>query len=113
MTRNHLTITEFSVLEVLFHKGKQTIQQIGKSILISSGSMTYIIDKLEQKSLLKRHACPKDRRVIHAALTEDGMELMKKIMPEHEEFVDYTFDSLNSDELETLVRLLKKVRERV
>ena len=46
---NKLSITEFSVLEVLYQKGKQTIQQIGNCILISSGSMTYVIDKLEQK----------------------------------------------------------------
>ena len=50
MMTNKLNITEFSVLEVLYFKGKQTIQQMGNSILISSGSMTYVIDKLEQKA---------------------------------------------------------------
>lgn len=113
MAKNNLSITEFSVLEVLFHKGKQTIQQIGRSILISSGSMTYVIDKLEQKDLLKRNACPNDRRVIHVTLTDDGLELMKEIMPKHEEFVDYIFDSLNTDEIENLVWLLKKVKGRI
>ncbi|MGG3890407.1 MarR family winged helix-turn-helix transcriptional regulator [Metabacillus fastidiosus] len=113
MTKNNLSITEFSVLEVLFHKGIQTIQQIGKSILISSGSMTYVIDKLEQKGLLKRTACPTDRRVIHVILTDTGLELMKKIMPKHEEFIDYIFDSLNTSEAEALVLLLKKVSGRI
>jgi MarR family transcriptional regulator, 2-MHQ and catechol-resistance regulon repressor len=113
MAKNNLSITEFSVLEVLFHKGKQTIQQIGTSILISSGSMTYVIDKLEQKNFLKRNACPGDRRAIHVTLTEEGMELMDKVMPIHEDFVDYAFDSLDRNEEEILVRLLKKVRERV
>jgi MarR family transcriptional regulator, 2-MHQ and catechol-resistance regulon repressor len=113
MAKNNLSITEFSVLEVLFHKGKQTIQQIGTSILISSGSMTYVIDKLEQKNLLKRNACPDDRRAIHVTLTDEGVELMNRVMPLHEDFVDYAFDSLDSSEQETLVRLLKKVRERV
>ncbi|WP_338048424.1 MarR family winged helix-turn-helix transcriptional regulator [Peribacillus alkalitolerans] len=73
LTQNNLSNTEFSVLEVLFHNGKQTIQQIGNSILISSGSMTYVIDKLEQKAILKRNACPEDRRVIHVTLTDDGL----------------------------------------
>jgi MarR family transcriptional regulator, 2-MHQ and catechol-resistance regulon repressor len=113
MAKNNLSITEFSVLEVLFHKGKQTIQQIGTSILISSGSMTYVIDKLEQKNLLKRNTCPDDRRAIHVTLTDEGVELMNRVMPLHEDFVDYAFDSLDSSEQETLVRLLKKVRERV
>ncbi|MFK9092756.1 MarR family winged helix-turn-helix transcriptional regulator [Bacillus salipaludis] len=110
MTKNKLSITEFSVLEVLYQKGKQTIQKIGNSILISSGSMTYVIDKLEQRGLLSRNACPDDRRVIHVILTDDGKELMEEIMPKYHELVDSMFDSLNSNEAETLVHLLKKVR---
>lgn len=113
MITNQLNITEFSVLEVLFLQGKQTIQQIGTSILIASGSMTYVIDKLEQKGLLNRHACPDDRRVIHVILTEDGNDLMKKIMPNHQDMVTYMFGSLTEDESETMVRLLKKVSKRV
>ena len=105
-----LNITEFSVLEVLYRKEKQTIQQIGSSILISSGSMTYVIDKLEQKGLLNRHACPGDRRAINVALSEAGIEVINKIMPKHYELVDDMFESLTKDEEETIVRLLKKVK---
>lgn len=49
ITKSKLNITEFSVLEVFYQRGKQTIQQISKNILISSSSMTYIIDSLEQR----------------------------------------------------------------
>ena len=110
MSKNKLSITEFSVLEVLFQKGKQTIQQIGHCILISSGSMTYVIDKLEQKDLLCRNACPDDRRVIHVTLTHKGNVLMEEIMSKYYELVDQMFDSLTGDESDTLVLLLKKVR---
>src|SRR3954466_10091433 len=110
MIKNKINITEFSVLEVLYLKGKQTIQQIGHSILISSGSMTYVIDKLEQKGLLNRHACPGDRRAINVALTEAGIEVINEIMPKHYELVDNMFESLTKDEEETIVRLLKKVK---
>jgi MarR family transcriptional regulator, 2-MHQ and catechol-resistance regulon repressor len=113
MTKNKLGITEFSVLEVLYQKGKQTIQQIGSCILVSSGSMTYVIDKLEQRGLLSRNACPDDRRVIHVTLTDDGNDLMNEIMPKYHELVDDMFDSLNSNEAETLVQLLKKVNNKV
>lgn len=113
MTNNKLSITEFSVLEVLYQKGKQTIQQIGNCILVSSGSMTYVIDKLEQRGLLRRNACLNDRRVIHVTLTDEANELMIEIMPKYHEFVNQMFDSLDSDEAETLVQLLKKVRNKV
>ncbi|GHI00102.1 MarR family winged helix-turn-helix transcriptional regulator [Neobacillus kokaensis] len=113
MAKNKLGITEFSVLEVLYQKGKQTIQQIGNCILISSGSMTYCLDKLEKRGLLSRNACPDDRRAIHVILTDKGNKLMDEIMPKYVELVDHLFDSLNSDEAKILVHLLKKVRNEV
>lgn len=111
MNKNKLGITEFSVLEVLYLKGRQTIHQIGKSILISSGSMTYVIDKLEQKGLLSRSPCPDDRRVIFVTLTDDGIDLMKKVMPKHQEMINNLFGSLTDDDAQTMVNLLKKVNK--
>jgi MarR family transcriptional regulator, 2-MHQ and catechol-resistance regulon repressor len=111
LAKDNLSITEFSVLEVLYHKEKQTIHQIGNSVLISSGSMTYVIDKLEQRRLINRISCPNDRRVIHVMLTVDGNELMMKIMPKHQELVENMLGSLNNDDAEILVKLLKKVKE--
>ncbi|MGG3466244.1 MarR family transcriptional regulator [Neobacillus pocheonensis] len=113
MAKNNLSITEFSVLEVLYHNEKQTIQQIGNSVLISSGSMTYVIDKLEQKGLLNRHPCPDDRRVIHVTLTNAGIDLMENIMPKHQELVNDMFGSLNREEAQVIVNLLKRINNRV
>ncbi|WP_077212083.1 MarR family winged helix-turn-helix transcriptional regulator [Bacillus dakarensis] len=107
-----LNLTEFSVLEVLHLKGTQTIQQVGHSILISSGSMTYVIDKLEQRGLLERKACPNDRRAIHVLLTEDGTNLMTELMPMHQELVDDMFSDLDHEEAETIVKLLEKVNRK-
>src|SRR5690625_1727137 len=61
--RHGLNLTEFAVLELLYHKGAQPIQVIGKKVLLASSSITYVIDQLEKKGFLKRQACPKDRRV--------------------------------------------------
>ncbi|MEH7492770.1 MarR family winged helix-turn-helix transcriptional regulator [Neobacillus niacini] len=113
MSKNNLSITEFSVLEVLYYQGKQTIQQIGNRILISSGSMTYVIDKLEQKGIIKRNDCREDRRVIHITLTAEGMEMMDNIMPMYQDIVDSFFVDLTGDESQLLVNFLKKVWNRV
>lgn len=50
MQQYGLNQTEFAVLELLYHKGEQPIQHIGKKILIASSSITYVVDKLEKKS---------------------------------------------------------------
>ncbi|PEK99094.1 MarR family winged helix-turn-helix transcriptional regulator [Bacillus sp. AFS017336] len=113
LAKNNISITEFSVLEVLYQRGKQTIQQIGNSILVSSGSMTYIIDKLEQRGLLNRSDCPDDRRMIHVTLTVDGNGLMDEIMPKYDVIVNQMFELLDSDEAELLVKLLTKVKNNV
>src|SRR5699024_6044628 len=70
--RYGLNQTEFAVLELLYNKGRKPIQKIGKKILLASSSMTYVIDKLEEKKLIQRRACAKDRRVIYAHITQDG-----------------------------------------
>jgi MarR family 2-MHQ and catechol resistance regulon transcriptional repressor len=112
ITSYSLSMTEFSVLEVLYYKDMQTIHEIGKRILITSGSMTYVIDKLEEKGFTKRVACPKDRRAIHIALTDKGNEILGKVMPEHQKWVDSFFEELNPVEMENLNNLLEKIKRR-
>lgn len=104
-----LNPTEFSVLELLYHKGDQPIQTIGKKVLLTSGSMTYIIDRLETKGYLMRKACPSDRRVTYAALTKHGTELMDRIFPAHEQRMNELFDGLTLDET---IHQLKTVGKR-
>jgi MarR family transcriptional regulator, 2-MHQ and catechol-resistance regulon repressor len=104
-----LNPTEFAVLELLYHKGDQPIQQIGKKVLLSSGSITYVVDKLEKKLLLLRKSCPKDRRVTYAVITEQGTELMDQIFPKHKQAIDTIFSGLEEIEKSQLIELLKKL----
>ncbi|WP_342771985.1 MarR family winged helix-turn-helix transcriptional regulator [Neobacillus piezotolerans] len=113
MLKSNLNVTEFSVLEVLYQKGTLTIQQICQNVLISSGSMTYVIDKLEKRGLLKRSACPNDRRAIHVSITDEGLNIMDMIMPKYLDMVDGLFEVLNPEEAETFLKLLKKVNNTV
>ena len=112
ITNYSLSMTEFSVLEALYHNDMQTIHEIGKRILITSGSMTYVIDKLVEKGYAKRIACPNDRRAIHIGLTDKGNKLLEEIMPKHQQWVNTFFEELNSAELDHLINLLEKVKKR-
>jgi len=108
--KNHgLNLSEFAVLELLYNKGDQPIQKIGEKVLLASSSMTYVVDKLEKKEYLKRRACPNDRRVTYATLTEKGKQLMDDIFPEHEKAIDHIMGGLNSEEKESMIDQLKKL----
>lgn len=109
MKRNGLSVTEFSVLELLYHKGKMPLQRIGEKILITSGSITYTVDKLEQKGYLKRVDCSDDRRVTYAEITTSGKELFDRIFPAHAEVVESLMDGLTPEEKQIAIQLLKKL----
>ncbi|WP_102273871.1 MarR family winged helix-turn-helix transcriptional regulator [Cytobacillus massiliigabonensis] len=104
-----LNPTEYSVLELLYHMGDQPIQMIGKKVLISSSSITYVVDKLEQKKYVRRQGCPEDRRVIYAVLTGEGKALMDEIIPQHAIKIEEVFNDLNADEVNQTIELLKRV----
>ncbi|WP_281186844.1 MarR family winged helix-turn-helix transcriptional regulator [Staphylococcus schleiferi] len=102
-----LNITEFAVLELLYNKGEHSIQRIQERILIASSSTTYVVQKLEEKGLLQRRQCEKDRRVSYAALTDKGQALMAQIFPQHAKAIEAAFSELTTEELNTLQQTLK------
>lgn len=104
-----LNPTEFAVLELLYHKGDQPLQQIGEKILLASGSITYVVDKLEQKALLARVACPSDRRVTYAQITEQGKSFIEEIFPDHAQKIHELMKELTADEKDQATELLKKL----
>ena len=109
-TRRHgLNLNEFAVLELLYNKGKQPIQQIKDRILIASSSTTYLIDKLCGKELVERITDTQDRRVTYASLTDSGRELIETIFPRHAEIITDAFENLSDEELTQLRDLLKKM----
>ena len=57
--RYGLNVTEFAVLELLYSKGEQPIQKIGKRVLIASSSITYVVDKLVEKGASKEEEMSK------------------------------------------------------
>lgn len=104
-----LNATEFGVLEFLYNKGSHPLQQIGNHILITSGTITYVIDKLEKKGLITRRSCEKDRRIIYAELTEAGWNKMSEILPIHYATFNEAFEGLTPAEMEQTIDLLKKI----
>jgi len=104
-----LNSTEFGVLDLLYHKGPQALQKIGEKVLMSSGIITYVVDKLQYKNLLFRRLFKEDRRVIYAELTEEGKQLFTQIFPQHHQVIIDILEGLEPSEKVDAIRLLKKL----
>ncbi|GEM04036.1 HTH-type transcriptional regulator MhqR [Halolactibacillus miurensis] len=104
-----LNTTDFGVLELLYHSGDQPLQKIGDKILLASGSITYVVDKLEKKGLVKRTQSEKDRRVTYASITDAGVALLNDIFPDHWKQIEHITDGLTEEEKRQAITLLKKL----
>lgn len=101
-----LNTSEFGVLEMLHHKGPQAVQKVAEKILVSSGTVTYVIDKLQKKGLVERKKCDKDKRIYYVCLTEKGDILIQDIFEKHKVFLSELFQKLTEEEKDNLVKSL-------
>ena len=105
-----LNISEFGVLEMLYHKGDQPVQKVAEKILVTSGTITYVINKLEKKELVVRRKCDKDKRVYYVSLTEKGNDFIANIFPKHRDLIDNLFKDLNEEDKKQLLESLIQLR---
>src|SRR5258708_4576710 len=104
-----LGLSDFAVLEMLLHKGPQPVNTIGTKVLLTSGSITAAVDRLEARGLVRRGNDPKDRRARIVHLTRAGRKLIACAFGEHSRRMEEAVGVLSVAERATLVRLLKKL----
>jgi len=104
-----MCISDFGVLEVLLHKGPQSVGEIGRRVDLTSGSITTAIDRLEQRGLVARAAHASDRRARVVHLTPDGKARITKEFARHKGAMNRAAHSLSEAERGTLIELLKKL----
>ncbi|MGG1680221.1 MarR family winged helix-turn-helix transcriptional regulator [Neobacillus sp. NRS-1170] len=99
----------FMILELLYSKGPHPVQKISEKFSIPSGSITYVVDKLEKKGLVERQPNPNDRRASNVVLTEEGRALFDEIFPKHVATISQNLSFISNDEKEQLIDLLKRI----
>jgi len=105
-----LGATDFAVLEALLHKGPLPVNEIGRKVLLTSGSITTAVDRLEAKGLVERRAHGSDRRARIVHLTKQGRKLITRAYAQHAADIERLASaSLTKTERATLIRLLKKI----
>jgi MarR family 2-MHQ and catechol resistance regulon transcriptional repressor len=102
--------SDFAVLEALLHKGPLPVNEIGRKVLLTSGSITVAVDRLEQRALVERRAHGTDRRARIVHLTTEGRKLIRRAYAQHADDLERLASaSLTATERSTLIRLLKKI----
>jgi MarR family 2-MHQ and catechol resistance regulon transcriptional repressor len=102
--------SDFAVLEALLHKGPLPVNEIGKKILLTSGSITVAVDRLETKGLVERRAHGTDRRARIVHLTVEGRKLITRAYAQHAADLEQLMSaSLTTRERVALISLLKKI----
>jgi MarR family transcriptional regulator, 2-MHQ and catechol-resistance regulon repressor len=109
IARYDLTGTEFGILEALYHKGPMLLGEIQRKILVTSGGITYLVDRLVEKGLVRREQCEEDRRARYAVLTPTGQSLIKRIFPAHAARIEQAVSGLTAAEQREAIQLLRKL----
>ncbi len=103
--------SDFAVLEALLHKGPLPINEIGKKVLLTSGSITVAVDRLEKKGLVERRAHGTDRRARIVHLTKEGRKLITRAYAGHATDMERLASaSLTMAERKTLIRPVEEDR---
>jgi MarR family transcriptional regulator, 2-MHQ and catechol-resistance regulon repressor len=108
LAEHKLTVSQFGVLEALYHLGPLHQAQLAQKILKTTGNLTHVIDHLEARGLVERQR-QQDRRYIAVHLTAAGEALIADIFPQHVQRVVDAFDCLTDAEQAELERLCKKL----
>ncbi len=104
--------SDFAALEVLLHKGPLPVNEIGRLVRLTSGSMTTAVDRLERKGMVERRNDPGDRRARVVHLTAAGRKLIECAFADHEAAMERAASGLTPQERSQAAALLKKLGKR-
>jgi len=103
-----LSVSQFGVIEALYHLGPLCQKDLARKILKSSGNLTMVIDNLEKRGLVRRER-GEDRRYLTIHLTAEGKELIAGIFPRHAAGIVREMAALTPHEQDELARLCRKL----
>lgn len=105
-----ITVSQFSVLDVLYTKGEMRVCELIEKALSTSGNITVVIKNMEQKGWLYKKSCPTDKRAFLVGLTDEEKKLFETLLPEHRNEIKNTYSILSSEEKQELIKILRKFK---
>jgi DNA-binding MarR family transcriptional regulator len=113
VNRWNLTLPQFEVLAELARAdaGGFTFVELSRLLLVTSGNLTGIVDRLEDQRLVARQPDAKDRRVIRVALTDKGRRVTEHMLPAHAADIEEILSFMPRAALTQLSELLGRLRD--
>lgn len=108
-----LTTSQFAVLETLYHKGEQTVNEIIENVFSTSGNISVVIENLMKAGLLEKKLNPDDGRSRLLYLTEAGEAKISAYYPQHKEELRRLLEGLERTEKEACIKLLISIRNSI
>lgn len=105
-----VTYPQYLVLLVLWQRGGQTVNEIGHRLLLESNTLTPLLKRLEEKTLISRRRAARDERVVEINLTKKGEKLKEKaaLIP-HQIVSAFSDESISEKEIQNLQKTLFKL----
>ncbi|MDB5980101.1 MAG: MarR family transcriptional regulator [Pseudomonas sp.] len=104
-----VTSSQFKVLAIVAQFGTDTPADLCRHLSLDSGSMTRMLDRLEQKALIVRCRSDVDRRQVQIMLTEEGKTLSDLLPKVGADAMNELFNAIEPEELLSLERILTKI----
>lgn len=105
-----LTLSQFGVLEALYHVGDLTVGEVKEKILSSDGTIPVVVKNLEKRGMLFRKQDPQDKRKSILSLTEQGRNVISRAYPENEKMIKEQMSVWTVEEKRQISLLLRKFR---
>lgn len=106
-----LTMNQFEVLEVLYHRGDLQVGSITKLIMSTPGNVTVVVKNLTRDGLVQTLPSPEDSRVRIVSITENGKALIGGMFTQHAANLKSYFDVFSDEEMVVLYDLLRKLQK--
>ncbi|WPN45450.1 MULTISPECIES: MarR family winged helix-turn-helix transcriptional regulator [unclassified Pseudomonas] len=109
MEPHGITAAQFKVLIIIAQYGVDSPGDLCRHLSLDSGSMTRMLDRLEQKNFLVRQRSEADRRQVQLVLTKEGLKLADRLPHIGAEAMNQLAVAITAEELEALESILKKI----
>lgn len=103
----NLSVSQFAVLEALYHLGVLSQRELAKKLLQSTGNISTVLKKLEKRGLISRERDLDDNRYMQVCITEAGREILKRCFEPHVRGIVAEMSILTAEEQEELARLCR------